>query len=128
MFRNTPAFSSYSVDDIEKARSFYSTTLGLEVAQMPEGLALHITGGGSVFLYAKPDHEPASFTVLNFPVRDIEKAVADLKTRGVTFESYNGEIKTDDKGIFRGGDAERPLNIAWFRDPADNILSVLEEG
>ena len=127
MFKNAPAFSSYSVNDLEKAKTFYSETLGLEVQQTPEGLGLQIDGGGSVFLYPKPNHTPASFTVLNFKVKDIDKAVADLKTRGVTLESYGGDIKTDDKGVFRGGDTGKGPNIAWFKDPAGNILSVLEE-
>ena len=128
MFKNARAFSSYSVDDLEKAKSFYSETLGLEVKQSPEGLALQASGV-SIFLYPKPDHQPASFTVLNFKVKDIDKAVADLKARGVTLESYGGEIKTDEKGIFRGAaTAGKGPNIAWFKDPAGNILSVVEEG
>ena len=127
MFKNTPAFFSYSVDDLEKARGFYAKTLALEISEMPEGLGLHLAGGGSVFLYPKPNHEPATFTVLNFPVEDIDRAVAELKTRGVTFETYDGDVKTDENGIFRGEETGNGPNIAWFKDPAGNILSVLEE-
>ncbi|HEX3102592.1 MAG TPA: VOC family protein [Pyrinomonadaceae bacterium] len=127
MFKNTHAFSSFSVSDIEKARAFYAETLGLDVSDSSEGaLGLHIAGGGSVFLYPKADHEPATFTVLNFPVENIDHAVDELKTRGITFESYGGDIQTDEKGIFRGGSQGRGPNIAWFKDPAGNILSVVE--
>jgi catechol 2,3-dioxygenase-like lactoylglutathione lyase family enzyme len=127
MFKNTKAFSSFSVDDIKKAKGFYSETLGLEVSETQEGLELKIAGGSSVFLYSKPNHSPATFTVLNFPVDDIDQAVNDLRGLGVQFESYEGEIKTDEKGIFRGGEEGKGPNIAWFKDPAGNILSVLEE-
>jgi catechol 2,3-dioxygenase-like lactoylglutathione lyase family enzyme len=127
MFKNTKAFSSFSVNDIQKAKQFYGETLGLEVSEMPEGLALQIAGGGSVFIYPKPNHTPATFTVLNFLVDDVEKAVDDLTALGVTFEKYEGQMKTDEKGIFRGGgEAGGPAAIAWFKDPAGNILSVLE--
>ncbi|MEJ6980428.1 VOC family protein [Pedobacter sp. P351] len=124
MFRNTKAFSGFSVNDIEKARQFYSEVLGLEVINLDMGvLELHIAGGTRIIIYPKPDHSPASFTILNFPVLNIEQTVQDLKLRGVVFESYDEEnFKTDEKNIFRGGG---PL-IAWFRDPAGNILSVLE--
>ena len=126
MFRDTHAFSGFSVNDVQKARRFYGQTLGLEVSEVPEMedlLELHIAGGARVLIYPKPDHEPARFTILNFPVNNIEKAVMELAQRGVRFERYEGEMKTDEKGIFRGGG---PL-IAWFKDPAGNILSVLEE-
>ncbi|HSQ20269.1 MAG TPA: VOC family protein [Blastocatellia bacterium] len=122
MFKDTRAFSGFSVDDLRKAKQFYGQTLGLEVAEMPEGLELHIAGGARVFLYPKPNHTPASFTVLNFPVENIETAVDELTNRGVRFEKYEGDLKTDEKGIFRGGGPK----IAWFKDPAGNILSVLE--
>ena len=127
MFKDTKAFSSFSVNDLNKAKEFYGQTLGLEVSETKEGLGLQIAGGGQVFLYPKPNHSPASFTVLNFPVDDIEKAVDDLTALGVQFESYEGELKTDEKGIFRGASRDEGPNIAWFKDPAGNILSVLEE-
>lgn len=122
MLRTKEAFSSFSVNDIQKAKAFYEQTLGLKVSEKPEGLELQEPGGGSVFLYAKPNHAPATFTVLNFIVEDIEAAVDELTKQGVRFEQYDGEIKTDDKGIHRNGG---PV-IAWFKDPAGNILSVLE--
>ena len=128
MFKESKAFSTFSVDDLEQARQFYTLTLGLEVSDTPEGgLALQLGGGGHLFIYPKPNHTPATFTVLNFPVADIDRAVADLAGRGVSFESYEGEMKTDDKGIFRGASGGKGPNIAWFKDPAGNILSVLEE-
>jgi len=110
------------VDDIQRAREFYGGTLGLDVSEEHGLLTLHLAGGANVLVYPKGNHEPASFTILNFPVSDIEAAVDELKRAGVRFESYEGELETDEKGIFRGGG---PL-IAWFRDPAGNILSVLE--
>jgi catechol 2,3-dioxygenase-like lactoylglutathione lyase family enzyme len=127
MFKDTKAFSSFSVDDLQKAREFYGQRLGLEVSETEEGLTLRIAGGGQVFIYPKPNHEPATFTVLNFPVDDIEQAVDELTKLGVRFESYEGEMKTDGKGIFRGAARGEGPNIAWFKDPAGNILSVLEE-
>ena len=122
MLKETHAFSSFSVNDIQKAKQFYGEKLGLKVSEKPEGLAVDIAGGGSIFIYPKPNHTPASFTVLNFPVDDIEKAVDKLSGLGVKFEHYEGDLKTDKKGIFRGNGP----TIAWFRDPADNILSVVE--
>jgi len=126
MFKNTKAFSGFSVDDAEKAKRFYSDVLELEVTQdtkMGGILTLHINGGTRILAYPKPNHQPASFTILNFPVEDIQSAVKDLKQRGVKFESYDLEnFKTDEDNIFRGGG---PL-IAWFTDPAGNILSVIE--
>ncbi len=129
MFEQSKAFSSFSVDDPDAAKEFYSRTLGLDVSevQMPGGyriLTLNIAGGCRVLAYAKPDHAPASFTILNFPVSDIEEAVDELQRCGVRFERYEGELATDDKGIHRG--ASGPP-IAWFKDPAGNILSVLQE-
>jgi catechol 2,3-dioxygenase-like lactoylglutathione lyase family enzyme len=124
MFKNTKAFSSFSADDLQKAKDFYSRILGLEVSEEPEGLALRIAGGGTIFIYPKPNHTPATFTILNFRVDDIEKAVDELTKLGVQFEHYEEPIKTDDKGIHRG---EQGPIIAWFKDPAGNILSVLEE-
>jgi catechol 2,3-dioxygenase-like lactoylglutathione lyase family enzyme len=124
MFRNTKAFSGFSVDDIAKARKFYGETLDLKVTTGEMGiLSLHVADGHPILVYPKADHEPATFTILNFPVGDIEVAVDELVRRGVVFEQYEGELQTDAKGIFRGGG---PL-IAWFRDPAGNILSVLQE-
>lgn len=123
MFRDAKAYSGFSVDDIPQAREFYGRTLGLDVTEQNGQLFLHVAGGSKILVYPKPDHAPASFTILNFPVGDIEEAVDELTRRGVRFESYEGELKTDEKGIFRGGG---PL-IAWFKDPAGNILSVLEE-
>ena len=122
MFKDTRAFSSFSADDLDKAKEFYGQKLGLEVSQTPEGLDLRLAGGGQVFIYPKPNHEPASFTVLNFIVEDIDQAVDQLSSRGIRFEQYKGEIKTDEKGIHRNAGPK----IAWFKDPAGNILSVLE--
>ncbi|MDX6405366.1 MAG: hypothetical protein QOH70_2821 [Blastocatellia bacterium] len=124
MFKDTKAFSSFSVNDLQKAKEFYGELLGLDISETPEGLALSIAGGGRVFIYPKPNHAPASFTVLNFPVDDIGAAVDALTKRGVRFEKYEGEIKTDEKGIHRG---ESGPHIVWFKDPAGNILSVLED-
>ncbi len=127
IFRDAKAFSSFSVNDLKKAKEFYRETLGLEVSEMPEGLALNIAGGGSVFIYPKGNHEPATFTVLNFPVKNIDDAVERLKGLGIRFESFEGEMKTDEKGIFRGASRGEGPNIAWFKDPAGNFLSVIEE-
>ena len=124
MFKTTKAFSSFSADDIQKAKEFYGQTLGLEVSETEEGLGLRIAGGGEVFIYPKPNHEPATFNVLNFPVDNIEAAVDKLSKLGVRFEHYDlPEIKTNEKGISYGPPGP---NVAWFKDPAGNILSVLE--
>ena len=124
MFREAETFSSFSVNDLGKAKEFYGQTLGLEIKETPEGLELH-TENNTVFLYPKPNHTPASFTVLNFAVDDIEAAVNELNTLGVNLEHYNlPDIKTDERGIARGPHGP---TIAWFKDPAGNILSVLEE-
>ena len=124
LFREAKSFSSFSVNDLRKAKEFYGETLGLEIKESPEGLELH-TADSVVFLYSKPNHTPASFTVLNFNVDDIEEAVDELKSLGVTLEHYDlPDIKTDERGIARG--PHGPI-IAWFKDPAGNILSVLEE-
>ncbi|MGH7502597.1 MAG: VOC family protein [Longimicrobiales bacterium] len=123
MFKDTKAFSGFSVDDIPEAKAFYSGTLGLDVSEDDGMLSLHLGGGNNVLVYPKPNHSPASFTILNFPVDNVEEAVDELTRRGVHFESYTGELQTDEKGIFHGGG---PL-IAWFKDPAGNILSVLEQ-
>lgn len=124
MLANSPAFSGFSVDDIPAARAFYAETLGLEVTEENGMLALHLAGNRPTLVYPKPDHQPASFTILNFPVPDVPAAVGELTARGVRFERYEGTpIETDEQGVFRGGG---PL-IAWFTDPAGNVLSVLQE-
>lgn len=123
MIATNKAFSGFSVNDIQKAKKFYEDKLGMEVTEGPMGvMELHINNDARVLVYPKPNHSPASYTVLNFPVDNIEQAVAELSSKGVRFIQYGGEIKTDDKGIFRGGG---PL-IAWFEDPAGNIMSVIE--
>ena|ERR1051325_2841691 len=127
MLNNAKTFSSFSVRDLKNARSFYGDTLQLNVSEMPEGLQLQLGDGSSVFIYPKPQHSPASFTVLNFVVNNLEKTVDELSGRGVHFEIYNQpDIKTDSKGIHRG--TQGPPKIAWFKDPDGNILSVLETG
>lgn len=126
MFKNNKVFSSFSVNDAKKAKEFYSQTLGLEVTNIPDMdglLKLQFSDGSSLMIYQKPNHIPATFTVLNFHVDDVEKAVDELTTKGVKFEIYDDPIKTNEKGI-AGGDG-RP-KIAWFKDPAGNILSVIE--
>jgi catechol 2,3-dioxygenase-like lactoylglutathione lyase family enzyme len=123
MLGQSKAFSGFSVDDIKKAREFYAGTLGLKVSEANGLLTLHLASGATVLIYPKPNHVPATFTILNFPVDNIEKTVDDLLRSGVQFEYYDGQLKTDEKGIFRGGG---PL-IAWFKDPAGNICSVLEQ-
>jgi predicted enzyme related to lactoylglutathione lyase len=123
MFKNTKAFSSFSVNDIAAAKKFYGQTLGVRVAENKMGiLELHIASGIPVILYPKPDHVPATFTVLNFPVDDVERTVDELMAKGVSFEQYTGSVATDEKGISRGNG---PVT-AWFKDPAGNILSVIE--
>jgi predicted enzyme related to lactoylglutathione lyase len=125
MLEHTRAFSGFSVDEIGPAKEFYGGTLGLRVEEGGMGtLRLHIEGSSDILIYPKGNsHSPATFTILNFPVPDVEAAVDDLSARGVRFEQYDGDLKTDEKGIFRGGG---PL-IAWFKDPAGNILSVIQE-
>jgi catechol 2,3-dioxygenase-like lactoylglutathione lyase family enzyme len=124
MLNKSKALSSFSVDNIQKAKEFYGKTLGLEVSTGPEGtLVLDLAGGTKTLMYPKPNHQPATFTVLNFPVPSVEKAVDELNQRGVRFEVYNEpNLKTDARGISRGNGP----TIAWFKDPAGNILSVLE--
>ncbi|HEX9012878.1 MAG TPA: VOC family protein [Anaerolineaceae bacterium] len=122
MFKDTRAFSGFSVDDLQKAWHFYAQVLGLDVSEANGMLTLHLGGGSQVIIYPKPDHTPASFTILNFPVSSIEKAVDDLSRQGVRFEQYGGEIQTDAKGISRRGNTR----AAWFKDPAGNIISLLE--
>jgi catechol 2,3-dioxygenase-like lactoylglutathione lyase family enzyme len=122
MFENTKAFSGFAANDIEAARRFYGDTLGLKTSEEHGLLTLHIAGDRATLVYPKPDHEPANYTILNFPVDDIDKAVDELTARGVQFERYEG-MDQDEKGIFHGGG---PL-IAWFKDPAGNVLSVIQQ-
>lgn len=128
MFKNTKAFSGFSVNNMQKAKEFYNGTLGIEVSENDMGImTLKLAGGTDVIIYPKPNHEPATFTILNFAVTDVEKTVDDLTKAGVKFEHYDfGDIKTDEKGIMRGNGMGP--DIAWFKDPAGNILSVLKEG
>ncbi|MER5929289.1 VOC family protein [Streptomyces sp. NPDC002054] len=122
MFGNTKAFSSFSVDDVPRAAQFYRDTLGLRVSEENDMLLLHIADERNIFVYPKDNHTPATFTVLNFPVSDIDAAVDQLAARGITFERYP-QMEADEKGIHRG---EGP-DIAWFKDPAGNVLSVLQQ-
>ncbi|MEO5576831.1 MAG: VOC family protein [Gaiellaceae bacterium] len=122
MLKDSKAFSTFSVDDVARAKQFYGETLGLDVEDEMDGLALRLAGGNAVFIYPKPDHEPAVFTVLNFPVDDVEQAVEGLTAAGVQFERYDG-FDQDKQGIAR---MDEGPTIAWFKDPAGNILSVLE--
>ncbi len=125
MLGDSKAFSGFSVDDIQKAKEFYGQTLGLKVSESHGLLTLHLAGGNNVLIYPKPNHAPATFTILNFLVDNVDKAVDELAKRGVRFEIYNmPDIKTDEKGIMRG----KGPTIAWFKEPAGNILSVLDEG
>jgi len=123
MVKESKAFSGFSVNDLAAAKEFYSGTLGLAVEEGGPGLRLPI--GNGILIYEKSNHTPATYTMLNFPVDDIDQAVEDLKRKGVTFEHYEG--MTDEKGIARGIDAGQGPDIAWFTDPAGNILSVLKE-
>lgn len=125
MFTDTKAFNGVAVDDLPAARRFYGETLGLKTSMLSEEqgqMMLHLAGGGETFVYTKPNHTPADYTILNFPVDDIDAAVDELAARGVSFERYDG-LGQDDRGIARGGGP----NIAWFTDPAGNVLSVLEQ-
>ena len=122
MFENTKAFSGFAVDDLQAAREFYGETLGLKTSEQYGLLTLHLAGDRDTLVYPKPDHTPANYTILNFPVDDIDKAVDELAARGVRFERYDG-FEQDEKGVARGGG---PF-IAWFKDPAGNVLSVLQE-
>jgi catechol 2,3-dioxygenase-like lactoylglutathione lyase family enzyme len=126
MLAESKAFSGFAVDDLEKAREFYGETLGLSVDLLDEGpglMTIHLAGGRDTFVYPKPDHVPANYTILNFPVDDVDAEVDELTARGVGFERYEG-MEQDEKGIARGPGPD----IAWFRDPAGNILSVLRQG
>jgi catechol 2,3-dioxygenase-like lactoylglutathione lyase family enzyme len=124
MFKQTKAFSGFSVNDVQKAKDFYGKTLGLNVSESHGMLTLEIAGGTKILIYPKANHIPATFTILNFPVANVEGTVEDLKERGVRFEIYNEpNLKTDEKGIMRGHGPK----IAWFKDPAGNVLSVVEQ-
>jgi extradiol dioxygenase family protein len=125
MFKDTKAFSSFSVDDLQKAKQFYGETLGLDVVEIPEGLELRIAGSTPVFIYPSSNYTPPKHTVLNFPVDDVEAVVDQLVKRGVQMEQYDlPDLKTDERGIFRGDSG--PRAIAWFKDPAGHVLSVLQ--
>jgi predicted enzyme related to lactoylglutathione lyase len=126
MFKDTKAFSGFSVDDLGAAKDFYGHTLGLDLEEIPSGLRLRIAGGNGTLLYPKSNHAPATYTALNFPVDDIEKVVDELTGKGVVFEHYGST--TDARGIFRGISKGQGPDIAWFKDPAGNILSVLSYG
>lgn len=123
MLSQSKAFSGFSVDDIQKAKKFYEEVLGLRTESPMGMLTLKTNGNNDILIYPKPNHQPATFTVLNFPVEDINKAVDDLMAKGVVFEQYHyGQIETDGKGIAHG-----EPKIAWFKDPAGNILSIIQE-
>ena len=128
LLRDSRAFSGFSTNDLAKAKAFYAETLGLDVTEEVGLLNLNLTGGGKVVIYPKPNHEPATYTVLNFPVKDIDGVVDALTRAGVRFERYEGvqDIKQDERGIARPPSSEMGPTIAWFKDPAGNILSVLE--
>lgn len=124
MLKESKAFSGFSVNDIQKAKDFYGRTLGLQVSDSHGLLTLQLAGGNKVLIYPKVNHAPATFTVLNFPVENVDDSVDELSKRGVRFEIYDeSDIKTDEKGIMRGNGP----TIAWFKDPAGNVLSVIEE-
>lgn len=127
MFKPRAAFSGFSVDDLAKAQDFYGGTLGLKVDNENMGLTLHLPGGATVFVYPKDNHQPATFTILNFVVDNIDKEVDELASRGIKFEHYDNGLKTDKKGIARGISSKQGPDIAWFKDPAGNFLSVLQE-
>jgi catechol 2,3-dioxygenase-like lactoylglutathione lyase family enzyme len=122
MFANTKAFSGFAVDDVRRAREFYGETLGIRTSEENGLMTLHLAGDRDTLVYPKPDHTPANYTILNFPVEDIDQAVDELAGRGVRFELYEG-FDQDGRGVFRGGGPY----IAWFKDPAGNVLSILQE-
>jgi catechol 2,3-dioxygenase-like lactoylglutathione lyase family enzyme len=126
MLRESPAFSGFTVDDVPAAKAFYADVLGLEVSEANGMLTLHLGGGHPTLVYPKGDHTPAPFTILNFPVDDIDAAVDELTARGVVFARYDG-MPQDAKGVLRGLEHDRGPNIAWFTDPAGNILSILQQ-
>lgn len=125
MFKNTKAFSSFSVDNLDSAKSFYTQTLGLDVKEQYGGLSVNIAGSSPLMVYQKDDHKPATFTVLNFPVDDIQRSVDELTSKGVTFEQYDTpDIKTDEKGISKW---ENGPSMAWFKDPAGNVFGLMQQ-
>ena len=126
MFKPESAFSGFSVNDLAKAKVFYAQTLRLKVDDEGVGMRLHLPDGGTVFAYPKDDHRPATFTILNFVVENIDEAVDELTNRGVQFEHYEEGPKTDEKGILRGRALQMGPDIAWFKDPAGNTLAVLQ--
>ncbi|HCJ33461.1 MAG TPA: glyoxalase [Ktedonobacter sp.] len=126
MFKPKSAFSGFSVNDLAKAKAFYAETLGLQVDDEGVGMRLHLPDGGTVFAYPKDDHQPATYTILNFVVENIDEAVDELTNRGVQFEHYEEGPKTDGKGILRGRALQMGPDIAWFKDPAGNTLAVLQ--
>ena len=126
MFQVKEAFSGFSVNDLAKAKAFYAETLGLQVEDEGVGMRLHVPGGGTVFAYPKEDHQPATFTILDFVVASIDEAVDELTNRGVQFEHYEEGPKADEKGILRGRALQMGPDIAWFKDPAGNTLAVLQ--
>ena len=123
MFANAGAYSGFAVDDVDKAREFYGVTLGLKTSVDHGLMTLHLAGDRPTLVYPKPDHTPATYTILNFPVDDIDQAVDALVARGVQFERYDG-AEQDEKGVMRGLERGEGPDIAWFKDPAGNILSV----
>jgi catechol 2,3-dioxygenase-like lactoylglutathione lyase family enzyme len=128
MLKDSKAFSGFSVNDLAKAKDFYGQTLGLDVKRDDMGLTLNISGGNHVFVYQKDDHRPADFTILNFPVENIDQAIDELTGKGVKFERYdNMPAPQDEKGVLRGLAADMGPDIAWFKDPAGNVLSILQE-
>jgi catechol 2,3-dioxygenase-like lactoylglutathione lyase family enzyme len=128
MFKDTQAFSGFSVNDMAAAKKFYGETLGLDLGEDQMGFTLKIAGGNSIFVYQKDNHEPATFTILNFPVDDIDKTIDELTAKGVKFEHYdNLGFDQDEKGVARGLATNMGPDIAWFKDPAGNVLAVLQE-
>lgn len=128
MFKANAAFSGLSVNDLQKAKQFYTQTLGLKLDNEAMGLQFQLPGGGTLFMYPKEGHQPATFTVLNFVVDDIDQAVNELGALGVSFERYdNMPGKQDEKGILRGRSINQGPDIAWFKDPAGNILSIIQD-
>lgn len=128
MFKDSPAFSGFSVDNTAKAKEFYGQILGLDVEESSMGLTLHIAGGNNIFIYPKENHVPATYTILNFPVENIDEAVENLESHGVALLQYNSpDMPQDEKGVMRGISQNMGPDIAWFTDPAGNVLSVLQD-
>ena len=122
------AFSGISTNDLQKAKDFYVNTLGFQPINEKMGLMIGLPGGAQLFIYEKDDHQPATFTVLNFVVENIDQTIDELNEKGIKFEQYDlGVAKTDERGVLRGKAANQGPDIAWFKDPAGNILSILED-